>query len=82
MTLFPNEAKLIELLRTLPKGLQDEVVDFASFKASRAGLFNDDDLASIAADIERMSRDPEVLREVGEIERDFAPALADGLEDV
>jgi len=40
-----------------------------------------DDPASIARAIERMANDPEVLREVAAIERDFAPALNDGLEN-
>lgn len=82
MTLFPNEAKLIELLRSLPKSAQDEVVDFASFKASREGTGEYDDPTSLAAEMDRMANDPEVLREVAAIERDFAPAIADGLEDV
>ena len=42
------------------------------------GAWSYDDLASIAKAIERMANDPEVLREVAAIERDFA--LNDGLE--
>lgn len=82
MTLFPNEAKLIQLLRSLPKHAQDEVVDFAAFKASHTTNWSYDDPALVAAAMERMANDPEILREVAAIERDFAPALADGLEDV
>jgi hypothetical protein len=40
-----------------------------------------DDPASIAKAIERMANDPEVLREAAAIERDFAAALNDGLEN-
>ncbi|MEX2173077.1 MAG: hypothetical protein WD872_01860 [Pirellulaceae bacterium] len=39
-----------------------------------------DDPASVASAIERMANDPEVLREVAAIERDFGPLLNDGLQ--
>lgn len=40
-----------------------------------------DDPASVAAAIEQMANDAEVLREVSAIESDFAAALNDGLEN-
>ncbi len=79
MNLLPNEVKLIELLRALSEDAAHEVVDFAAFKASRAGS-GDGDPAWCAAEMERMANDPEILREVAAIERDFAPTLNDGLE--
>lgn len=80
MNLLPNEIKLIELFRALPKDAAHEVVDFAAFKASRTASWSYDDPASCAAAIERMANDPEILREVAAIEREFAPTLSDGLE--
>jgi hypothetical protein len=64
----------------MPDTAREEVVDFAAFKATRNASWSYDDPASCAAAIERMANDPEILREVAAIERDWAPALADGLE--
>ena len=82
MDLQPHEAKLIELIRSMPSDAAREVEDFASFKAARTTTWSFDDPTSIAKAIERMANDPEVLREVQAIERDFAPTLNDGLENV
>jgi|1186.fasta_scaffold147643_2 hypothetical protein len=82
MDLQPHEAKLIELIRALPSDVAKEVEDFASFKAARTGTWSYDDPGSIARAIERMANDQEVMREVQAIERDFAPAINDGLENL
>jgi hypothetical protein len=80
MDLHPNEAKLIELIRSLPASTAREIEDFASFKAARTAAWSYDDPDSIARALDRMGDDPEIIREVQAIERDFAPAVNDGLE--
>ena len=80
MELTPVEAKVVELLRTLPETAAQEVVEFAAFKATRRPHWSYDDPESLARAMERMASDPELLREMQAIERDFAPALNDGLE--
>ena len=82
MDLQPHEAKLIELIRCLPSEAAREIEDFVSFKAARTTTWSYDDPASIAHAMERMANDPQVRREVEAIERDFAPALSDGLENL
>jgi len=82
MDLQPSEAKLIELIRSLPSDAAREVEDFASFKAARTASWAHDDPESIARAIERMANDPQMQREIHAIERDFAPAMNDGLENL
>jgi hypothetical protein len=82
MDLQPNEARLIELIRSLPTDAAREIEEYASFKAAKAMTWSYDDPASVANALDRMGSDPQVLREVQAIERDFAPALNDGLENL
>lgn len=79
MDLQPHEAKLIELIRTLPTGVAREVEDFASFKAARSATWAYDDPASCAAAWERAVADPAFVEEVQSIQKEFAVTEADGL---
>ncbi len=81
MTLFPNEAKLLELFRSLPSGGQNEVLDFAAFKASRTGQWSYDDEASCAAAWARATEDPAFVSEVQAIQREFSVTESDGLSE-
>lgn len=72
MNLLPSEVKLIELMRALPLEAAREVEDYAAFKASRIDSWTDDRPESIAAEIDRMASDPDILRAMAAIERDFS----------
>jgi hypothetical protein len=81
MDLQPNEAKLIELIRSLPSEAAREIEDFASFKAARTATWSYDDPASCAAAWERAVSDPQFVNEVKAIQEEFAVTEADGLDE-
>ena len=81
MDLYPPEAKLIELLRTLPARTVDEVTDFAAYKASRIVDWSYDDPASCAAAWARAVEDPVFVNEVQAIQREFSVTEGDGLSE-
>jgi hypothetical protein len=64
MDLQPGEAKLIELIRSMPEDAAREVTDFATFKAARTATWSYDDPASCAAAWERAVSDPTFVKEV------------------
>jgi len=81
MDLYPREAKLIELLRTLPARTVEEVTDFAAYKASRIADWSYDDPASCAAAWARAAEDPVFVNEVQAIQREFSVTEGDGLSE-
>ncbi len=81
MDLYPREAKLIELLRTLPARAVDEVADFVAYKASRVAECSYDDPASCAAAWARAAEDPAFVAEVQTIQREFSVTEGDGLSE-
>jgi len=67
----------------LPDDLQEEVADFVEFLAERrmrSGL-GARDRAALATQLAAMAQDSEVQAELREIEREFATAETDGLEN-
>jgi hypothetical protein len=81
MDLQPGEAKLIELIRSMPADAAREVADFATFKAARTATWTYDDPSSCAAAWERAISDPTFAKEIKAIEKEFAVAEADGLDE-
>lgn len=81
MDLEPSEAKLIELIRSLPSDAVREVEDFANFKASRSTTWSYDDPASCAAAWKRAVSDTTFVKEVKAIQEEFAVTDADGLNE-